>query len=72
MERLNQHVAEGYKARIGQHQHLKAIAESALKHVPGSQALIDKHFGTQLYPQGLTQPKPINLVMHHAFDHSTR
>jgi hypothetical protein len=72
MERLNQHVGEGYKPRIGQKQHLKTIAQAAFKHIPNAQSLIEKHFGTQFHPRGLTQDPPKNQVMHHGFDHSTR
>ena len=72
MERLNQHVSEGYKPRIGQKQHLKTIAQAAFKNIPGAQPLIEHHFGTQVYPRGLTQAPQTNLVMHHGFDHSTR
>jgi hypothetical protein len=72
MERLNQHVSEGYKPRIGQKQHLKSLVESAFQHIPEAQPLIEKHFGSRVMPQGLTQPRPVNMVMHHGFDHSTR
>lgn len=72
MERLNQHVGEGYKPRIGQKHLLKQIAEAAFKNVPSAHPLFEKHFGTSMVPSGLKQAKPVNLVMHHGFDHSTR
>jgi hypothetical protein len=71
MERLNQHVGEGYKPRIGQKQHLKTIAQAAFKNIPGAQPLIERHFGTQVHPRGLIPAPQKNLVMHHGFDHST-
>ena len=72
MERLNQHPSEGYKPRIGQTQHLKAIAQAAFQHLPHAAPIIEKHFGSRVVPKGLSQPRPVNLVMHHGFDHSTR
>ena len=72
MERLNRHVAEGYKPRIHQAQHLKTIAEAAFRHMDEAKPLLEKHFGTGVAPRGLIQAKQINLVMHTGFDHSTR
>ena len=57
MERLNRHVAEGYKPRIGQTQHLKTIAEAAFRHMDEAKPLLEKHFGTGVAPRGLIQAK---------------
>ena len=68
----NLHPASGYEPRITSKHLLKTFAEKALANVPGSKAVIDKHFNTDLIKQELKPPKVIDLLMHLGHDHSTR
>jgi hypothetical protein len=43
---------------------MKELAQKALKHIPGSAPLIEKHFSTDAITPELREKKPINLVMH--------
>ena len=66
---LNFHHAEAGKPRVDSHQMLKELAHASLKHIPGSEAIIDKHFNQdQRIKPELRDPKPINLVMHHTYN----
>ena len=65
---LNFHHAEADKPRIDSQNLLKELAEKSLKHIPGSAALIDKHFNQDRIKPELKEPKPVNLVMHLVHD----
>ena len=62
---LNFHPAEARTARIDSHTRLEELATVALKHIPGSAKLIEKHFSTAGIEPELKEEKPINLVMYH-------
>ena len=61
---LNFHHAEAGRARVDSQKALKELAQASLKHIPGSAALIEKHFNQGRIKPELKAPKPINLVMH--------
>ena len=65
---LNFHQAEAEKPRVDSQHLLKELAQASLKHIPGSAALIDKHFNQERIKPELKEAKPINLVMHHAYN----
>ena len=44
----NQHVSEGYRPRISQHNNQERLARAALKNVKGSEQVINKIFSKQL------------------------
>ena len=50
--------------RVSSVSFVKQLAESALKHVPGGAAAIEKTFNTQPIVPELLPPKPVNLVYH--------
>ena len=65
---LNFHHAEADKPRIDSQNLLKELAEKSLKHIPGSAALIDKHFNQDRIKPELKEARPVNLVMHLVHD----
>jgi hypothetical protein len=67
MEFLNQHVEQAFIPRIGHKQSKLAIARAALKHIPGSEQIIQKTFQTKPVPLELPIVKPIDQVMHTGF-----
>lgn len=48
---------------------VKQLAQSALKHVPGSEQAIEKTFPTKPIISNLQPPKPMNLVLHMGHTH---
>ena len=67
MEFLNHHVDQAYTPRVSHKNSLKQIAQAALKHIPGSQELIQKTFDPKPVPAELPIEKPVNLMMHTGF-----
>ena len=67
MEKLNHHVDQAFVPRIAHKQSKIQIAKAALKHIPGSQTLIQKTFEQNNIPRELPIEKPVNLVLHTGF-----
>lgn len=67
MEFLNHHVDQAFTPRVASKQSKKKIALAALKHIPGSQQLIEKTFESKPVPRELPLEKPIDLVFHTGF-----
>ena len=67
MEFLNHHVDQAFVPRITQKQAKIQIAKAALKHIPGSQQLIEKTFESKPVPRELLIEKPVDLVLHTGF-----
>ena len=65
MHALNFHHAEAHTPQIDNQNLLESLARTALKHVPGSAKLIDKHFSTDRIKPELKEEKIVNLVMYH-------
>ena len=64
----NQHPAEVYRPKVSQVLHKERIARAALKHVPGSQEVLNR-----VYNKDFTQPykmsnPPKNLKFYTGFD----
>ena len=65
MHALNFHPAQAHTAQIDDRSLLESLSKVALKHVPGSATLIDKHFSTEGIKPEIKEEKVINLVMYH-------
>ena len=63
---LDMNIHAGYEPRVVSEDLLKSLAESALKHVPGSKQVIEQAFnkGPIHDPHRLLPNKPINQVFH--------
>ena len=61
---MSMHVSEADKPRVQSQHLLKELAQKSLKHIPGSAALLEKHFNTDPIQPELKKQKPVNLVMH--------
>jgi hypothetical protein len=64
----NQHVSEGYRPRISQHNNQERLARAALKNVKGSEQVINKIFSKQLIQPSLKPAKTTDMIYHHGFD----
>ena len=64
MHALNFHHAEAHTPQIDNQTLLENLAKTALKHIPGSATLIDKHFSTEKIKPELKEKKIVNLVMY--------
>ena len=66
---LNFHHSQASIASVSSKHLVKSLAESALKHVPGSEKVIEKMFSTKSIVPELQAPKAMNLVMHMGHTH---
>ena len=62
------HHQEGFRPRIGSRKNLRRLAQAALKNIPGTQELIQKHFDTIPVKPELTPVPQRNLIMHTGYD----
>ena len=67
---LNSHHQEYQTPRVHDINHKIEIAKAALKHIPGSESVIQKSFETLRppIPRDIKPSSPKNLVMHTGFD----
>ena len=63
---LNFNHDQATRASVSSKNLVKTLAESALKHVAGSQKAIERTFSTKPIEPELKAPKAINLVLHMA------
>ena len=66
---LNFHTSVANIARVSTQSLQRSLAESALKHIAGSQDVIERTFSTKPIEQELTPPRVINQLMYMGHTH---
>ena len=61
---LNFNHERGYEAKVSSHHLIKTLASAALKHVPGSEKVIEHYFKPTPVTKAVRQPPQPNLIMH--------